>query len=75
MDESKLSGVLGEYVPEFVSDSERPEGDVEGVTKNVGDLAQLSATKAQADSPRLAIQGIDKTEPKRAGRARLEKIG
>ena len=59
--------------------SERPEGDVEGVTKNVGDLAQLSATKAQAGSPRPAIQGIDgrgpKTEPKRAGRALLEKKG
>ena len=52
---------------------------MEGVTKNVGDLAQLSATKAQAGSPRPAIQGIDgrgpKTEPKRAGRALLEKKG
>lgn len=61
MDESKLSGVLGEYVPECVSVSQRPEGDVEGITKNVGNLSQLSATKAQAGSPRPAIQGIDKT--------------
>lgn len=75
MDESKLSSVLGEYVPECVSVSQRPEGDVEGVTKNVGNLAQLSATKAQAGSPRPAIQGIDKTEPKGARRALLEKIG
>ena len=64
MDESKLSGVLGEYVPEFVSDSERPEGDVEGVTKNVGDLAQLSATKAQADSPRLPSRGLIRQSPR-----------
>lgn len=66
MDESKLSSVLGEYVPEYVSVSQRPEGDVERITKNVGNLAQLSATKAQ---------GIDKTEPKGARRALLEKIG
>ena len=48
---------------------------MEGVTKNVGDLVQLSATNTQAGSPRPAIQGIDKTGPKRAGRALLEKTG
>lgn len=45
MDESKLSGILGKYVPGFVSESQRSEDDVEGVTKNVGNLAQPSAAE------------------------------
>lgn len=67
--------VSWESMSQNVSVSQRPECDVEGITKNVGSLAQLSVTKAQAGSPRPAIQGIDKTEPKGARRALLEKIG